>query len=101
MSNIDEEVSAVDFVDEAREPEQIKDDFNEDKEDFGMSFVSSSGERWVETVPANFGRRHSANILREKGGITAYATQRIHDIVFSFKCIFNQSMLDTIIVEIN
>ena len=36
-----------------------------------------------------------------KGGITAYTRQRIHDIVPSFKCIFDQSMLDTKIVETN
>ena len=101
MSDIEEEVSAVDFVDEAREPEQTKDVFNEDNKDFGMPFVSPSGKRWVETVPAHSGRRRIANILRQKGEITAYATHRSHDIVCSFKCIFDQSMLDTIIVEIN
>ena len=93
MSDIEEEVSTVDFVDEAREPEQTEDDFNDDNEDFEMSFVSPSGKRWVETVAAHSGRRHRANILRQKGGITAYATKRIHDIVASFKCIFDQSML--------
>ena len=45
MSDIEEEVSAVDFVDEARKPEQIEDDFNEDNEDFEMYFVLPSGER--------------------------------------------------------
>ena len=60
MSDIEEEVSAVDFVNEAWEPEQTEDDFNEDNEDFEMPFVSSSGERWVKTVPAHSGRRHSA-----------------------------------------
>ena len=101
MSDIDKEVSGIDFVDEAREPEQTEDDFNEDNEDFGTSFVSPSGKRWVETVPAHSGRRHSTNILHQKGGITAYAMQRIHDVVSSFKCIFYQSMLDAIIVETN
>ena len=88
MSDIEEEVSAVNFVDEAREPEHTEDDFNEDNEDlvfrhapipgkgsgkqqqqqdFGMSFVSPSGKRWIETVPAHSERRHSANILRQKG----------------------------------
>ena len=83
------------------EPKQTEDDFNEDNEAFGMPFVSPSGKRWVETMPAHSGRRYSANILCKKGGIAAYATQRIHDIVSSFKCIFDQSMLDTIIVETN
>ena len=50
MSHIEEEVSAVDFVDEARLPEQTEDDFNEDNKNFGMSFVSPSGERWVEPL---------------------------------------------------
>ena len=52
-------------------------------------------------MPAHSGRRLSANILLQKGGITVYATQKIHDIVSRFKCIFDQSMLDTIIVETN
>ena len=34
MLDIEEEVSAVDFVDEAREPKLTDDDFNEDNEDF-------------------------------------------------------------------
>ena len=100
MPDIAEVISTVDFVDEARDIEQIKNDLNEDNKDRKISLVSTSCERWIETVPVYSGRRHSANTETE-GWITAYATQRIHDIVSSFKCIFDQSLLHVIIAETN
>ena len=69
MYNFEEEILAVDFVDEGRKPERTEDDFNEDNEYFLISFASPSGERCVETVQAHSGRRHSAIILRQKGKV--------------------------------
>ena len=39
--------------------------------------------------------------MRQKGGITAYAKQRVYDIASSFKCIFDQSMGDSTTAETN
>ena len=45
VSDIEEEISAIDFVNEGREPEQTEDDFNNGNEDFGVLLVTSSSER--------------------------------------------------------
>ena len=37
MSNIKEEISAADFVDETKEPQQTEDELNEDNKDFEIS----------------------------------------------------------------
>ena len=58
MSDIKEEISAVDVVDEAREPEKTKDDFNENNKDFEMFLVSPFDEHYKKTVPAYSERRH-------------------------------------------
>ena len=97
--DIKEKIPAVDVVDETREAEQTEDDFNENNKGFGMVLVSPFGKSLRETVPAYPEKRHSANIMRRKSGITTYAIQRICDIVFRFKCIFAQCMLDTITSE--
>ena len=39
--------------------------------------------------------------MLQKPGITAYASQRIHDAYSSFLTIFNRNMLNTITVETN
>ena len=60
LSDIVEELLAVDFTDEARKPKMIS---VTTTKNLKYLWSSPSGEREVETVPTYAGRRHSANIM--------------------------------------
>ena len=49
----------------------------------------------------NFGSPLKEILIASLVGITAYSKQRIHDIVSSFICVFDQSVLNTITAKTN
>ena len=58
-----------------------EDDTDDDEDNIQVErdkFVSSSGEKWFLNPPAHQGRPRMENILRQPGGATRYAIQRIH-----------------------
>ena len=62
--------------------------------------VSPSGQQWSRTPPGS-GQRQSRNILRVHPGITCYAAARARDEESAFGLLFDQFMMETIIVETN
>ena len=56
---------------------------------------------WTDDLPAAAGRTHAGTVMLQKPGITADASQRIHDAHSSLLTILDCDMLNTITVETN
>lgn len=67
-----------------------------------VNLKSPSGQEWSRTPPVGVaGRTQRRNVVRHHAGITAYATNRVHDELSAFHVIFDHSMIDTILYETN
>ena len=63
--------------------------------------TSPSGEQWTRTIRIRAGQPAARNILRNRPGVTAFATSRIRNEETAFAIIMDDSMLETIMVETN
>ena len=64
--------------------------------------VSSSGQTWSKIPPFNHaGQTPRRNVKCHRLGITAYGAHRVCDELSSFKAIFDNEMIETILVETN
>lgn len=64
-------------------------------------YVSRSGDNWSSIQPPLQGRNRNADILRQNGGPTRYAIQRIDSLSDSWELIINNNILEIIVDSTN
>ena len=64
------------------------------------TLTSPDGEIWQKEQPRG-GRRPARNIIRNQPGPTPFAAARLHDELSAFLLIFDNEMIETLVVETN
>lgn len=88
-SETEEELPSVDVSSSQFSPQQ-----SQQSTDSTVKMVARDGTEWNVANTPSPGRRTALNVLKEKGGPTAYACHRVDDSVISaFRLLFDESML--------
>lgn len=99
--DVDDEREENVIVEEDIDDESSSDSDPDDIQVQPGKFVSPSGDTWLTQPPPEQGRARMQDILRQRGGPTIYAIQRIHTSVQSWEAIITDHMIQTTVIATN